>query len=383
MTDHRSSIVYHPQFLDYDFGAHHPLRPERIVAGLDLLESARLWSRDTETLVAPQPNLVDLELVHLGSYIQTVQAAGNGAASLEALAAHGLASGDNPAFHNMHESAALVASGCAEAARRILAGDLDHVFHPAGGLHHALKDRASGFCVYNDPAVAAAVAMQEADARVLYVDFDCHHGDGVQWLFYDEPRVLTLSFHESGRFLFPGTGFVDEIGEGAGRRYSANIPVQPYTRDASWLESIRSVLPALAERFHPDLIISSHGADTHDWDPLTHLSLTTDAFFNQARLVHELAHKYAAGRWIAVGSGGYDWRRVVPRAWAIVWAEMTERELDERLPEEWRARWETAEIPLPESYRDGDNTVPHTERLAEIEHANSQTVARLRSLLDF
>jgi acetoin utilization protein AcuC len=305
-----------------------------------------------------------------------------GLAGYETLAAHGLTQGDNPAFPNMHEPSALLASGCAFAARSIMAGTLDHAFHPAGGLHHALRDRASGFCIYNDPAVAAAVLLLDTDARIMYVDFDCHHGDGVQWLFYDEPRVLTVSFHESGRYLFPGTGFVEEIGEAEGRGFSANIPVQPYTQDESWLEAIETVVPALAERFRPDFMISSHGADTHHWDPLTHVSLTTASFIRQAALMHELAHSFSGGRWIAVGSGGYDWRRVVPRSWAIVWAEMTGRELDEWLPQEWRSRWAGTDGILPETYRDSQDIVKMTGRTSEIHQANTRTLERLRELLD-
>jgi acetoin utilization protein AcuC len=329
---HQAAIVYDPSLLSYDFGLQHPLRPERITASFDLLEEAGLWDRESETLVPPVCPREVLELVHDSAYIRAVEEAGSGLLPREELARYGLLPGDTPAFPGMHEAAARVTGGSVVAMRAIMNGGLIHAFNPAGGLHHALRARGSGFCVYNDPAVAAAVAVEEFEARVLYLDFDCHHGDGVQWLFYDEPRVLTVSFHESGRFLFPGTGNVDEIGEGAGRGFAVNVPFAPFTQNDSWLEAIHTIVPPLAERFRPDVIISAHGADTHEWDPLTHLSLTTAAFFDQAHLVHQLAHQLSEGRWLAVGSGGYDWRRVVPRSWAIMWAEMTGRPLSRHLP---------------------------------------------------
>jgi len=176
----------------------------------------------------------------------------------------------------MHEASALVVGGTVMAARRIMDGGIRHAFNPGGGWHHALPNRASGFCVYDDPAVAAAAAVREYGARVLYADFDCHHGDGVQWSFYDDPAVLTVSFHESGRFLFPGSGDVIEVGEGAGRGFAVNVPFAPYTQDDSWMRAVDEILPEMADRFRPDILITAHGADTHVWDPLTHLSLTTD-----------------------------------------------------------------------------------------------------------
>jgi acetoin utilization protein AcuC len=259
--------------------------------------------------------------------------------------------------------------------------DLDHVFHPAGGLHHAQRARASGFCIYNDPALAAVVAVNEFNARVLYLDFDCHHGDGVQWLFYDDPRVMTLSFHESGRFLFPGTGDVTEIGTGAGEGYAANVPFAPLTQDDSWCDAINSVVPPVIDRFRPDLLLTVHGCDTHVLDPLTHLSLSTNAFFAQARLAHDLAHRYTRGRWVAFGSGGYDWRRVVPRSWAILWSEMSGRALPGALPDAWLDRWGGAgEEPLPRRFRDNRDTV-HPARRDEIEATNRDAVERLMRLL--
>lgn len=171
-----------------------------------------------------------------------------------------------------------------------------HAFNAAGGFHHAMQDRASGFCIYNDAAVAIAALLQDYEAHGLYVDFDAHHGDGVQWAFYDEPRVMTVSFHETGRYLFPGTGDLLELGKGAGRGLSVNIPLEAFTEDVSWLEAVSALLPSLVHTFHPDLIVSQHGCDTHTWDPLTHLALTTRAAAAQAKLTHDLAHEHCQGR---------------------------------------------------------------------------------------
>jgi acetoin utilization protein AcuC len=370
----RTSIAHHRDLLLYDFGPDHPLRPERITAGLELLELADLWRPLEETIVPDEAPLEVLATVHDPQYIRAVEKAGSGSFPAGDLAPYGLSSTDNPAFPDMHHAAALVCGATVEAARRVIEGDLHHAFSPAGGLHHAMRARASGFCVYNDPAVAAAVLARDFAARVFYVDFDCHHGDGVQWLFYSDPRIMTVSMHESGKFLFPGTGDVTERGEGPGFGYSVNVPFAPFSGDDHWLRAAEALLPPLVERFAPDLIISNHGCDTHAWDPLTHLSLSTHAFIRQAKLVHQLAHTFCAGRLVIVGSGGYDWRRVVPRSWAIIWAEITGRPLPDFLPAEWLGRWTSEpEQAMPRSFHD-DPGVGNVARHADMELVNQETL---------
>ncbi|GAC1404434.1 MAG: acetoin utilization protein AcuC [Chloroflexota bacterium] len=363
-----AKLVDHPDFLLYDFGPSHPLRPERITSSLQLLDVSGLWNRAAETLHPFAAESNELALVHAQHFIRAVEGASSGHHRTAALGEFGLSSSDNPVFPNMHYASSLVAGGTLTAVRQVLSGDMDHAFNPAGGLHHAQFARASGFCIYNDPAIAAAAAVREYGARVLYIDLDCHHGDGVQWLFYDTPEVLTVSFHESGQFLFPGTGTLEERGTGNGTGYSINMPFEPFTTDESWIESLETLLPGLSADFEPDIIISNHGCDTHVWDPLTHMNLTTRSLEHQVRMVHALAHEHCNGKWVAVGSGGYDWRRVVPRSWAILWAEMTDRTLPHLLPADWQQKWLQAdEEPAPVAFQDGPELVsriPARERVA-------------------
>lgn len=380
-----SAIAYRPEFLKYDFGPQHPLRPERITASLNLLSEAGIWDPDSDVVSPPAASNAALELVHDPSYVRAVEEASSGFDSRTPaeLAGFGLAAGDNPAFPGMHAAAAFVSGGSVETTRRLMNGELEHAFNPAGGLHHAGRSRASGFCIYNDPAIAAAVAMEEFGARVMYVDFDCHHGDGVQGLFYEEPRVLTVSLHESGDYLFPGTGRVDETGAGKGQGHSVNWPAAPYTQDDSWILAIESIVVPLAERFRPDFLISSHGSDTHVWDPLTHLALTTKSFTFQAEVMHNLSHSLCDGKWLAVGSGGYDWRRVVPRSWGIVWAEMTERKLPDALPEGWRHKWQSeTEETLPEKWLDSFTVEIPPDQSEMVRRMNNAALEAVRDKFD-
>jgi acetoin utilization protein AcuC len=255
---------------------------------------------------------------------------------LRADIAHGLGTPDDPVFEGMHEASALVAGASLTAAQAVWSGATEHAVNIAGGLHHAMPRNASGFCIYNDPAVAIAWMLDNGAQRVAYVDIDVHHGDGVQAIFYDDPRVLTISLHESGRYLFPGTGFPDEIGA---HGTSVNVALLPGTTDAGWLRAFHAVVPPLVRAFQPDALFTQHGCDTHVLDPLAHLGLTVDGQRSSYAALHALAHDVTDGRWIAVGGGGYELVQVVPRIWTHLLAEVAGISIDggTPTPQVWRA----------------------------------------------
>jgi acetoin utilization protein AcuC len=337
-------LVWGESLRAYDFGPGHPLTPKRFGPGIDLLRAV-----GAERLLEP-PEASDeaLSRLHAAHYIEQVRSFSDHPWQPTAM---GIGTSDVPAFHGMHEASARVAGGSIEAVERILAGEAEHAFSPAGGLHHAMRTRASGFCVYNDVALAVATA-RDAGHRVLYVDLDVHHGDGTQALFWEDPAVLTLSVHESGHTLFPGTGTSDELGAGAGAGFALNVPLDAGVGDDTWLAVVEGVLPAVAEGYRPTFIVSQHGCDSHVWDPLAHLRLTTAAYARACGLLDDFAHRHAGGRWFATGGGGYDAYRVVPRSWAVVWLTQAHRPLPEATPADWRERWATdaeayGQSPLP------------------------------------
>jgi acetoin utilization protein AcuC len=204
-----------------------------------------------------------------------------------------------------------------------MSGSADRALHLAGGLHHAFPERAAGFCVYNDAAAAIARIRKRYGCRVLYIDTDVHHGDGVQWFYYTDPEVFTFSIHETGRYLFPGTGFAHERGVSSGYGSCLNLAMEPYTEDDSWLECFETALEKAAAVFQPDVVVSQHGCDAHAWDPLAHIHCSMRIYRDMPRMIRSVADRYADGRWIALGGGGYDHYRVAPRAWGLLWLEMT------------------------------------------------------------
>jgi acetoin utilization protein AcuC len=283
----------------------------------------------------------EILLVHSERYLDAVRRAGHGERG--SWWNFGFGPGDNPIFPQMHEASARVVGASLVAAEAVWSGRAEHAFNPAGGLHHAMPERASGFCVYDDPAVAIAWLLRQGAGRVAYVDVDVHHGDGVQAIFFADPRVLTISIHQSGATLFPGTGFVDEIGSGDARGTKVNLPLPPFTGDDLWLGAFREVVPPLVEAWTPDVLVTQLGCDSHHSDPLAQLFLTTAAYRQTAQALHDLAHRAAGGRWVATGGGGYQWARVVPRAWTIYFAEMAGVTLPDDIPPSWleQARQET------------------------------------------
>jgi acetoin utilization protein AcuC len=343
----RAGLVLAPEARIYDHGPMHPLRPERVLFTWDLIRDCGLLDRPSvETLPGRSATDDEILLVHTPEFIDATKRAGHGEEG--SWSRFGYGPGDNPIFPNMHEAGAIVVGASISAAEAVLDGRVAHAFNAAGGLHHAMPSRASGFCVYDDPAAAIAWLLGHGVERIAYVDVDVHHGDGPQAIFYADPRVLTVSIHESGEYLFPGTGFVNERGAGDAEGTKVNVPLHPGTGDDGWLEAFREVVPPLVRRWKPDVLVTQLGCDTHAMDPLAHLRLTTYAYREAAKILHELAHEAAGGRWVATGGGGYQWAKVVPRAWTLYFAEMAEVELPDHLPESWIERVEfelRAEVP--------------------------------------
>ena len=370
----KALIVHDDALESYGFGGDHPFNPLRLRLTLELYRDLGLLEGYPLTPSKPATDQ-DLTTVHNLTYVRMVQQAGRGAARLSRLLHYGLGSGDNPVFPDMHEACARVVGGVLESCRLVMGGDAAHAMCISGGLHHALRSQASGFCVYNDAGVAIARLKEERPGiRVAYVDTDAHHGDGVQWMFFEDPDVLTVSIHESGRYLFPGTGDVQEKGMGEGKGYSVNVPLQPYTDDDSFISTFDAVVPEALRLFEPDLILSQNGCDAHKLDPLTHLSATTRLYEHVPAAIHDLAHELCEGRWVATGGGGYDIWRVVPRAWSALWAAVSHQELPVGMPENWLERWEAkSPVGLPHRVRDDPADYPAGPRADEISARNRRT----------
>jgi len=304
----------------------HPLRPERLRDTWQMLHAYRAFDAPHTRIVAPRPPTEDeLTSFHTREYIRVVRRLSQGELMVNP-ARYNFGPGDNPIFGGMFESEGLKVGSALVAAELLLSDEVTAAFSFAGGLHHAGPDFASGFCVFGDGAVAIH-HMLAAGWRVAYIDIDAHHGDGVQAAFYHDPRVLTISFHESGHYLFPGTGFTHELGQDEGHGYSVNVPLMPYTGDETFIWTFDEIVPPLLERFAPDAVVAQFGVDAHYRDPLTHLTLTTHGFEALFKRIHQLSP-----RLLAVGGGGYD-RTVVPRTWTLAWGVLSGQTFPNQLPE--------------------------------------------------
>ncbi len=361
-------VAWDERLTDYHFGPGHPLAPVRVELTMRLAHELGLWSLPGVTLAAPAPvGDADLELVHDAPYITAVEAVsrwaehshardGLEANQLRFARMFGLGIEDNPVFPGMHEASALVAGSTLAAARAVWSGSAQHGASIAGGMHHAMAAHASGFGVYNDPAIAIAWLLGQGVERVAYVDIDAHHGDGVQTAFYADPRVLTISLHQHPATLFPFTGLPAETGGPGAEGSAVNVALPAGTGDASWLRAFHAIVPPLLRAFRPRVLVSQHGADTHRLDPLAHLELSIDAQRAAHAAIHALAHETAGGRWLLTGGGGYDLADVVPRTWTHLLAEAAGQPIDPATPtpapwREYVAR--RTGLPAPEQMTDG------------------------------
>jgi acetoin utilization protein AcuC len=328
------AVPWDDTLLGYDFGAQHPMAPLRIELTIALARQLDVLDHtDITTFAAADDTL--LRLVHTGTYIAAVKSAGR---TLQSYSAHGLGTEDDPVFPGIHDASALVVGASVAAARAVLSGSHDHAVNVAGGLHHAMPNHAAGFCVYNDPAIAIAWMLTNGAERIAYVDVDVHHGDGVQAIFWDDPRVLTISLHESGDTLFPGTGYPSETGGPAAPGSAVNVALPAGTGDNGWHQAFDAVVPPLLHAFTPSYLVTQHGCDTHALDPLANLLLTVDGQRSAHAKLHDLAHQVCDGRWVATGGGGYDIARVVPRSWTHLLAIATGEPIDPdtETPNDWR-----------------------------------------------
>lgn len=320
----RAAFTYSEAAERYDFGPRHPLRPERVRRTLRLVTDVVGFCDDAR-LFDPEPaSEEDLLTAHSRAYLDEVRRLSEDPKAFPS-PEFGFLQTDNPPFAGMWEASLAYTGASLTGARLILDGSARSAFNVAGGLHHAMYQRASGFCIINDCVVAIRRLLTQAD-RVAYVDLDAHHGDGVQAAFYDDPRVLTVSLHEAGQFLFPGTGYPNEAGSGRGKGFSVNVPLWPGTGDDVFISVFDRVVVPLISAFRPDVLVTQLGADSHRDDPLTDLKTTT------AFMEHAVRHFASSGvPWHALGGGGYS-LTAAPRVWTIVWCWMCGRDVPEALP---------------------------------------------------
>jgi len=357
MADRTTAVVWDQSLLDYDMGDH-PLNPVRVELTMALARELGILDRPGVQMITPRPASDDeLTRIHRADYLDAVRLA----PSDPFFRGWGLNTPDNPVFDGMHEASARICGASIAAADAVWDGSATRAVNVAGGLHHAMAARAAGFCVYNDPAVAIARLLDRGAQRVAYLDVDVHHGDGVQAAFYDDPRVLTISLHESPLALFPGTGFADEIGGPAAEGTAVNVPLPPGTSDAGWLRAFHAIVPSVVRAFAPEIIFSQCGADAHRLDPLADLRLSVDGQRAAYVAMRGLADELCDGRWVATGGGGYALVEVVPRAWAHLLAVATGEPLEPatRVPAAWR-KFAAERCPgreVPETMTDGVDPV--------------------------
>jgi acetoin utilization protein AcuC len=330
-------VVWDMAMTAYNFGHGHPMAPERMELTARLAKRLGLLDLSHVAVAAPEVASDDeLRTVHSAGFVAAVRrvSANPDLTDFE----RGLGTEDDPAFAGMHEASARLAGGSLLAAAAILDGSAVRAVNFGGGMHHAARERASGFCIYNDAALAIRKLLDGGVQRVAYIDVDAHHGDGTQNIFWDDPRVLTVSLHESGLTLFPGTGFANEIGGPNAQGSAVNVALPAGTGDAGWLRAFHAVVPQLIGAFEPEVIVSQHGCDSHRLDPLTHLNISVDGQREAATAVGNLAARYCGNRWIATGGGGYNVVSVVPRSWSHLIAIAAGRPVPLRtpVPEDWR-----------------------------------------------
>ena len=364
----KTAFIYSDSLSKHTLSETHPMKPVRLRYTYELLEAYGAFDAPNVSLVSPRAASNDeLLWYHSPEYIEAVRRLNDGDLSVDQLRFN-FGPGDNPAYQGIYDASALSTGATMTAVELLLSDEVDAAFSISGGLHHAMPSYAYGFCVFNDPVIGIKRLLAQG-MKVAYVDIDCHHGDGVQHAFYDTDGVMTISLHESGAFLFPGTGHTQEIGAGRGRGYSVNVPLYPYTTDEVYLWAVREVAMPLLRRFRPDALVTQLGIDSHFKDPITHLALSVQG---HAAVVEELA-SLGVGKWLALGGGGYD-LQAVARAWALDFAVMSEQRLAANIPQAYSEKYAVS------SLRDVDDIPVQTDMIRDARtfaEASAQSVQRL------
>ncbi|MFO8098169.1 MAG: acetoin utilization protein AcuC [Salinibacter sp.] len=368
-------LLYHDRYLDYNFGPEHPFSPVRQEMVLSLLDALDVPLNIEAPPVAPR---AEVRRVHSRAFVEMVVAASDGTPPPRARD-FGLDTGDVPVFDHMDAAARGLVGGTLRGAQLLASGHASRVLQMGGGLHHARADQAAGFCVYNDLSVAIDL-LRDHDLRVAYIDIDVHHGDGVQWLHYDDPGVLTISLHESGQYLYPGTGHVDEIGEGAGKGTAVNVPLAPHTESDSYLDAFERVVPYALNHFGPDVLVAQCGADAHFSDPLADLLLTTQAYEALFERLFALADEHTSGRLLCTFGGGYR-LDAVTRIWTLLALLVQGHKRPTALPDTWIDRWQSRlDAALPPTLHDSTPSLRVSRRDA-IADQNERTSTQVLELL--
>jgi acetoin utilization protein AcuC len=327
-------VVYSETFLQYDFGPTHPLKPTRLKVTYELMKAIGLLSAQNVKVISPrEASREELLLFHDQDYLRLVK-------QMSEVGTGYLDMGDTPVFKGCYEASALATGASLTAVDSVMSGKVTHAINIAGGLHHAHPDRASGFCIFNDPAISIAYLKRKYGLeRVLYLDVDAHHGDGVMYGFYSDPSVLDIDFHEDGRHLFPGTGFTQEIGEGKARGLKINVPLSPFVDDETYLELFKKIVPLAVTKYRPQMLLLQCGADSHANDLLAHLQITTRTYREVVEAVHNMAHEEAEGRLVIFGGGGYNIANVA-RTWTAAACTLANYEFPKTAPRSWRKMFE-------------------------------------------
>ncbi|UCG82847.1 MAG: acetoin utilization protein AcuC [Dehalococcoidia bacterium] len=326
----KAAFVYGVELTQRDSRVDEIFGPTRLQYTYELLMHYKAFDSPDSTLLAPEEvDETPLLTFHTSDYINAVRSLSNGENKYNPTRYNFSQFGDNPVYPGMYELSITVVGASLKAAELVSNGEVDVAFNCSGGLHHAAPDHASGFCVFNDVVIAIKYLLSQG-LKVAYIDIDAHHGDGVQDAFYESDRVLTVSLHESGRYLFPGTGDVTEIGADAGKGYAVNIPLSPFTDDETYLWAFDQVVPALLDRFRPDILVTQLGTDSHYLDSMTQLGLTTDGYSDLVKRMSSMAPM-----WVALGGGGYE-MSVVVRCWTLAYGLMLGRDWPDEVPADYQ-----------------------------------------------